>query len=403
MTKQLIAATVLLISASSCFATGWNDYQLDIGDGYIIYRHNSIEIGIGRIRGKTLTGGKSHAGPLQEYAVTDDYIFAWHCGRRGRDLDKTKEYWYVIEKITDKVVGPVSREKFNELPEVKAALELDWQRPKNPHGAILALVPFAFLAAVIFIFYLTYQICYASIDFIARLFSKKPPEPKVKTIGTKIKRIIICGGILIPIMIFIAATIIEANLPTNDHHIGDGFRVYTPEENYSVLLPADGYHNTSSSRVRWDLVGPLQQYISTDEYVFTKCSGKRFLDGRGQEKISGLYDRPYEPDYSMEFFYVYLKEDKNSFGPLYREDFEARSEVEKAMPLSWQDTPKPVGNMLGWLAAGIQFYVAGVIVFALYFGWIIAIPMGLLALTRWCIRSKKAGEDSPIAEEKDDD
>ena len=403
MTKQLIVATVLLITTSSCFASGWNDYQLDIGDGYRIYRCNSIEIGISRVRGNILTGDKSQVGPLQKYAITDDHIFAWHYGRSGWDIDQTKEYWFVIEKITDNVIGPVSREQFNELPEVIAGDPIDWQSPENPQAGLLALVPLGFLAAVIFIFYVVYQICYVSIDFIGRLFYEYLPGPETKTVGTIIKRIVIAAGILIPLVVFMTAMIVEANLPTADLHIGDGFRVYTPEKNYSMLLPAAGYHNTSSGRGRWDLAGPLQQYVSTDKYVFTKRCGKRFLDGRGQGEVSFVYNRPYEPDLSMEFFHVYLKDDKKSFGPIYREDFEARPEVKASQPLNWLDPPEPASELLWGVTGGIQFFGTGVIVFAFFYGWIIAIPMGLIALVRWCVKKKRFEESMQVVVEAKDD
>ena len=139
MTKQFIAATVLLIATSSCFAAG--DYQRDIGDGYKIYRNNSFDIGISKYGGNILTGTDLHKliGPLQEYAVTDDYIFAWHHGRNDWDIDETKEYCYVVEKATVRVIGPISRKAFDRRPEVIAASPIKWKIPTHPHLWLLLL------------------------------------------------------------------------------------------------------------------------------------------------------------------------------------------------------------------------------------------------------------------------
>ena len=40
-----------LLSTSACIASGWNDYSLGIGDGYNIFRCNSMDVCIGKADG----------------------------------------------------------------------------------------------------------------------------------------------------------------------------------------------------------------------------------------------------------------------------------------------------------------------------------------------------------------
>ncbi len=153
---------------------GWNDYRRDIGDGYRIYRCNSYDIGISKYdisiskySGSVLTGADRNGliGPLQEYAVTDDYIFAWHCGVNGWDLDQTKEYCYVIEKATSWVIGPISREEFDRRPEVIAASPIKWEIPTHPQP--WSLLPLYLLVLGIWLCFMAVSYYWISIPLLA--------------------------------------------------------------------------------------------------------------------------------------------------------------------------------------------------------------------------------------------
>lgn len=85
--KRIAIILMLLMSASACLATGWHDYELDIGDGYTIFRANSFDLDISHDR-RSLIGPNSFSeiGPVYGYCVTADFIFARAYGRNMRNL-----------------------------------------------------------------------------------------------------------------------------------------------------------------------------------------------------------------------------------------------------------------------------------------------------------------------------
>ena len=52
--KHIRAIFAFLLFSSSLLATGWNDYSLDIGDGYMVFRANSMDVSIGKVAGEGL-------------------------------------------------------------------------------------------------------------------------------------------------------------------------------------------------------------------------------------------------------------------------------------------------------------------------------------------------------------
>jgi hypothetical protein len=172
---------VILFSLSSafilpgfvCFATGWNDFTLDIGDGYIVVRANSMDIGIAKanLSGILNPANYPNVGPLIGYITTPKHILTKNLGRKQRNLfegdsfrliDRSREFYFVISKGTDEVIGPMSKDEFAKRPEVPCLGKLDWRTPKNPNflrpiiGTIMFLVlAIPFLASKFFFGFIT--------------------------------------------------------------------------------------------------------------------------------------------------------------------------------------------------------------------------------------------------------
>ena len=136
---------IILLTATNAHATGWLDYKLDIGDGYTIWRNNSIDINVANSEDRILIGfndNNNPVGPVVAYAATDQFIFTRNLGKKQRNLfegdtfqnvDPEQEYFFILTKKTDSVVGPLTNEKFNSRAEIKASSPIIWEIPQNPN------------------------------------------------------------------------------------------------------------------------------------------------------------------------------------------------------------------------------------------------------------------------------
>jgi hypothetical protein len=160
MMKRITAILLILLSASVCLASGWNDFTLDIGDGYNVFRANSLDVCIGRADGSLILSPRDHdkVGPIVNYISTPDYILTKNLGRTPRKLfegdtfqevDPSHVYFFVIVKANDEVRGPFSTDEFSQRPEVASLGQLDWQIPKNPNFWTPLLGNLMFLAFAI--------------------------------------------------------------------------------------------------------------------------------------------------------------------------------------------------------------------------------------------------------------
>jgi len=160
MMRQITAILTILLSASACFASGWNDFTLDIGDGYYVFKASSMDVCIGKTGGPLILspGYYDGVGPVTGYITTPELILTKNLGRKPRNLfegdkheevDPSREYFFVITKGTDKVQGPFSEEEFGKRPEVTNLGPLDWQTPTNPNFWLPLLGVLMFIAVAI--------------------------------------------------------------------------------------------------------------------------------------------------------------------------------------------------------------------------------------------------------------
>ncbi|MCL4473909.1 MAG: hypothetical protein M1539_02960 [Actinobacteria bacterium] len=117
--KRIAIVLTLLLLAPFCLATGWNDYTLDIGDGYDVFRANSLDVCIGKSSGSLILcpSNYDNVGPIDQYITTPQHIFTKNLGRKPRnlfegdtfqDIDSSKTFYFIIYKANDEVIGPLT-------------------------------------------------------------------------------------------------------------------------------------------------------------------------------------------------------------------------------------------------------------------------------------------------------
>ena len=137
MIRRIVIIPVFIFIVSACFASGWNDYTLDIGDGYNIVQTSISEVCIGNPEQVLILypNNYDNVGPVIRYIATPKYILTKNLYQKSRvsQDDKTSnECFFIILKGIDKVTGPLSESDFLKLPEVISVGRLDWKTPKNP-------------------------------------------------------------------------------------------------------------------------------------------------------------------------------------------------------------------------------------------------------------------------------
>lgn len=125
-------------------AAGWHDYQLDIGDDYLVYRNNSFDIGIGKTSGKIILTPYSFrkVGPLVEFATTSEFILTKNLGktlRPGQDsytpgrVNPSQTWYFIIPKSTGVPAGPYSEFEFTRTLNETGVRDYTWKNPRNPN------------------------------------------------------------------------------------------------------------------------------------------------------------------------------------------------------------------------------------------------------------------------------
>ena len=135
-----IALTVFL--PVYCLASGWHDYELDIGDGYKIYRNNSYDVSVGDNGGIIFSPyDYNKVGPIWNYSTTNNYIFLKTIGLTGRlqnndsipHFDLGTENYFIVDKSNNDVIGPLTRSELISNKYFRSSKALEWRHPKNPN------------------------------------------------------------------------------------------------------------------------------------------------------------------------------------------------------------------------------------------------------------------------------
>jgi len=166
----------LMFLTCRAHASGWNDYSLDIGDGYMVFRANSMDVCIGRTGGSLILYPQDYAevGPVIAYDMMNTFILTKNAGRVPRNLfegdtfenvDYGREWYFLIPKATNEPMGPYTKETFMSVLEEKGIQNVEWVTPRNPNFWTPVLGSLMFIAIAIPI--LAIKFFYVSIPLIA--------------------------------------------------------------------------------------------------------------------------------------------------------------------------------------------------------------------------------------------
>ena len=164
---------LLLVFPAVCLGTGWNDYSLDIGDGYRIIRVNSFDKGLEGTNGVSIfPHSYREIGPLSHYYKDSNFIFVKSIGWKKRNLfegdtfkdqDPSKEYYFIIRINNGVVSGPSSYETFSEEIKTIGIESVPWVYPTNPNFWTPLMGGLMFIGLAIPILYLKFW--YATFPF----------------------------------------------------------------------------------------------------------------------------------------------------------------------------------------------------------------------------------------------
>jgi hypothetical protein len=187
--KPIQCVFAFLMMVETAFASGWNDYSLDIGDGYMVFRANSLDVCIARTGGRIILFPQDYkdVGPVVAYNMRDEYILTRNAGRVPRnhfegdtfeEVDFGKEWYFFIPKATDKPVGPYEKTVFMNLMNEKGITNVEWIEPRNPNfwspvlgNSMFILMAIPFLAVKYF--YISIPLVALSIWGIRKILKKR--------------------------------------------------------------------------------------------------------------------------------------------------------------------------------------------------------------------------------------
>lgn len=163
--RKLLAG-LLLLYGGAVAATGWLDYELDIGNGYGIFRPSALDVSL--VRNHTIIvshSSFSEIGPIVGYFNNQSHIFLRAIGWKPRssfpqddfkEIDSSKEFYFVVRIKDGEVTGPLSQNAFVQNPAVAASGGFEWIRPKNPNFWLPLLGTLYFILLSIPILYVLY-------------------------------------------------------------------------------------------------------------------------------------------------------------------------------------------------------------------------------------------------------
>ena len=147
-------------------SSGWNDYSLDIGDGFRIIRANSFDKGLdGPNQIHIFHRNYLKIGPLVSYYKDTKNIFVKTIGWKYRDsfegdtfkeADSSKEYYFIVNILDSSINGPLNNTQFDIEANNLGFNSIDWVKPKNPNSWTPFLGTLLFLVISIPILYVKY-------------------------------------------------------------------------------------------------------------------------------------------------------------------------------------------------------------------------------------------------------
>ena len=162
MFKTIIAFVFLFFSTNSAFAQGYTDFEFSIDRNFRFVRCTSLQTIITN-NGRVCFDPTDYpaVGPINKYSNQAEHIFTKNLGRKLRnqfpndtfeEIDETVSHFFIIDKTSEKITGPLTKTQFDNNPVVKTAGQIRWKHPYNPLGFVclfscftIMVSPFALL------------------------------------------------------------------------------------------------------------------------------------------------------------------------------------------------------------------------------------------------------------------
>lgn len=179
-----LAIALAFFASSSVFATGWNDYELDIGDGFHIVRCNSLDVCLADSSNQLIYHPEKFdsSGPINAYSVSPNAILLRTYGRTPRNLfagdtfenvDTRKEYFFVYDRSTQSLSNPLSAND----PLLVGFGSINWTRPKNPNPTFSFVAAFVLLAIIAIVIGVPLLLVCTAVTYLYRLLQKPKRAP----------------------------------------------------------------------------------------------------------------------------------------------------------------------------------------------------------------------------------
>jgi len=159
-----ILVILSIVYSISSQASGWNDYNLEIGDGYSIFRANSFDVTLAKDMGLIISNHNfNEIGPITHYHKDSENIFIKATGWKNRgafdgnifkEIDDSKEFFFIVAVGSTEVKGPLDLKDFNDTQELKEMGNVGWIAPQNPNFWTPLLGTLMFISFAIMIMYI---------------------------------------------------------------------------------------------------------------------------------------------------------------------------------------------------------------------------------------------------------
>lgn len=180
---HILFTFVLIFCTSVASASGWHDYNLEIGDGYSIFKANSFDVNLAKNMSILVSNHRfDEIGPITHYYKDNQHIFLKTTGWRYRDLfdgdtfkeiDRTKEYYFIASVSESNIKGPLSNKAFSMETEVTEKENINWVVPKNPNFWTPLLGTLLFILVGLAFSYLKYWFVTVPVTLLIGFFGVK--------------------------------------------------------------------------------------------------------------------------------------------------------------------------------------------------------------------------------------
>jgi hypothetical protein len=151
--SKYILAGLLALWPSLGLATGWNDFEREIGHGFRIWKTDSFHVCLSFGNRSAIVCGdrkKGNYGPISGYAFTDKHLLVRTAGAKPSGnsafeftTDTDREYFFIVSKKISNShlyspIGPLDRDAFHANSAVPA--QIQWQYPTRDDISLIALL-----------------------------------------------------------------------------------------------------------------------------------------------------------------------------------------------------------------------------------------------------------------------